>query len=1017
MKINRLDRLYILMCLVIFSFGLKLTAQSTGTEVSATVVDEQGIPLSGVEIYGPAGAKTITDTDGLFRITLSNDDKVVIEKTGYETQFISVSAVSGSITLVKSDFLASKHDQINTGITTTNRREFVGAVSVVNTKDRLTYDNTQFVRDYIDGLTVGVMGSSNIRGIDNALFVIDGVFGRDPNVLNMEEVEQITVLKDANAVALYGSQGRNGVIVINTKRGKMNKKEINVNIRSGIRTPLSLPNYLDAATFMELRNEAATNDGLDLDVVGFSESQIQNTRNGLNPIEFPDVDLYEFVQPLVNTTNVISEFSGGNDKSRYYVNVGWRYDENWVNLNEDINEGTNRFNVRGNVDFKVNDWITSSVDGVAVIGTSKSSRADLLNAATTFLPFDYAPLIPLSGIDSNNNPELQTLLAGANVFDGNLLGTSEQLRINEETPLLGLAIAGGYQDRRFRITQFNNTINLDLSGITEGLSAKTYLSFDFFETFTTSVENEFTSYIPEFENNGIIGFDTSGRDRRDLSENVASDGFASRIGMYALIDYEKALGTNHSINTTLLGYYNSQRRDNFIQIDRDSHLGFQTTYGFKKKIYLDLSAAYTHSIKLPEGNRGGLSPTLGLAYLISEEPFIKNSNFINYLKLKASAGLIKSDSGIDGYYLYDENYSSGSNFAWADGFFSNRRQNISQGANTNMGFEERQDLNIGFESYLMNSIWLEANYFRTELDKQLVFLADQYPSYYNAFRPLDNFNSNLHTGFELGLNFNKTYNDLTIAIGANLLYSQAEALKRSETNEFTYQNRQGRELSTLYGLEHLGFYSESDFTTDTEGTLVLNDNLPAPNFGSVRPGDLRYADQNGDNVIDQNDEIALGQRSSPLTYGVNLNLKYKQFNLFLLGTGQTAGLGNKLDNNFNNYYSPNGNNKYSEVVLGRWTPQTTSTATFPRLSSGNNQNNFRSSSFWLYDNSFFSIDRAQLTYEFKDTLCNKIGMADLSVNFQATNLLEVAENRDIRQLNIGRSPKSRSYTLGIRMSF
>ncbi len=121
------------------------------------------------------------------------------------------------------------------GVATKDRRDIIGAVSSINTKDRLTYDNTQWVRDYINGLTLGVKGSDNVRGLGSAVFVIDGVFGRDPNILNMEEVEQITVLKDANAVALYGSQGRNGVIIINTKRGKINRKEINVNVRSGIR--------------------------------------------------------------------------------------------------------------------------------------------------------------------------------------------------------------------------------------------------------------------------------------------------------------------------------------------------------------------------------------------------------------------------------------------------------------------------------------------------------------------------------------------------------------------------------------------------------------------------------------------------------------------------------------------------------------------------------------------------------------------------------------------------------------
>ncbi|TWO34592.1 SusC/RagA family TonB-linked outer membrane protein [Seonamhaeicola sediminis] len=1020
MKINKIYRMFALICFTMLCFGGIATAQSAGVEVSATVVDEQGNPLGDVNVYGPSGIKTSTDANGVFIIALANDETVVIQKKGYESQLVRLTNIAGNVTLEKSDFLASEDDEINMGVITRDRRDMVGSVSSVNTKDRLTYDNTQFVRDYINGLTVGVRGSGSIRGIGNALFVIDGVFGRDPNVLNMEEVEQITILKDANAVALYGSQGQNGVIIINTKRGKINKKEVNVNVRSGIRTPLALPNYLDAATFMELRDEARINDGASLDdgalfrnsIDENGVNRIDNTRSGLDPLTYPDTDLLDFVQPFINTHNVIAEFSGGNDKSQYYVNTGWLYNEAWVNINEDINAGLNRFNVRGNIDFKVSDWITSSIDGVAIIQTNKSSRSNLLSANTTFLPFDYAPLIPVSALDTENNPDLATLLSGANVFNGNLLGTAQQIR--ENAPV-ARAIAGGYQNNVFRVTQLNNSINFDLSKVTEGLSAKTYLSFDFYEAYTTSIANQYRAYAITGQDNGkITGLQDFGQDRGDLSENVASNGFVTRIGMYALVNYDKTFATNHSINTTVLGYYNSERRDGAIQTDRDSHLGFQLTYDFKKKLFVDFSGAYAHSIKLAEGNRGGFSPTVGLGYIVSEEPFLKDSDFVNYLKLKASGGIISSDRGINGYYLYDENYRDGASFTWADGLNSNRRQTITQGANPDMGFEERIDLNVGFESYLMNSLWLEANYFRTELDKQLVFLADQYPSYYNTFRPRDNFNANIYTGFELGLNFNKTFNDFSVGIGANVLYSQTEASKRSETNEFAYQNRQGLELSTIFGLEDLGFYSESDFDL-VNGVYELKDGLPEPQF-AVQPGDIKYRDQNGDNDIDQDDQVALGQSASPWTYGVNLNLKYKRFNLFVLGTGQTGALANKLTG-FNNYFSPNGNDKYSEEVLGRWTPQTANTATFPRLSAVDNQNNFQTSSFWLYDNSFFRINRAQLTYEFTDALCNKIGVQDFSLNLQGTNLLEVAENRRIRQLNVGTGPQARSYTLGIRMSF
>ncbi|MFD0835632.1 SusC/RagA family TonB-linked outer membrane protein [Mariniflexile aquimaris] len=1012
MKINKLYRLFTLLCLAVFCFGGIATAQTKGTEIKATVIDKEGNPLSGVTIFAPLGVQSTTDVNGQFQITVPNNEAVVIEKKGYESKFIDVFDINGDITLEKSPFLASEDDEIKMGIITKDRRDIIGAVSSINTKDRLTYDNTQWVRDYINGLTLGVRGSDNIRGLGSAVFVIDGVFGRDPNILNMEEVEQITVLKDANAVALYGSQGRNGVIIINTKRGKVNRKEVKVNVRSGVKVPMALPNYLGSAQYMELFNEAFFNDGGVLGNQPFSNEIIENTKSGINKYKYPDVDFYsnDYIQSFVSNTSIITEFSGGGDKSQYYVNLGWNTEQDWVKTNPDANAGSNRFNVRGNIDFKVNDWITSSLDGIAIITSNKSALTNLLSAGTTFKPNSYSPLLPVNLVDTTGNPELAALLASAGKYGGMLLGSTQQF--GNDAPIANI-IAGGYQNNVFRATQFNNAINFDLSRITKGLSAKTYLSFDFYDSYRLFNQNDYRVYEPTWADDRIVGLTPYGDpDLKDLTENVSSNGFISRLGFYGLVNYQNNITENSSINTTFLGYYNSQKSDGVIQTNIDSHLGFQITYDFKKKIFADFSGAYTHSIKLPEGNRNGLSPTLGLAYVLSEDSFLKDSKFVNYLKLKATGGIIKSDVGIDGYYLYDENYSQGSNFTWADGN-SNRKQNLSQGANPDMGFEERIDLNVGLETYLMNSLWLEFNYFNTELDKQLTFLNDKYPSYYNTFRPYDNFNKNLYTGFELGMNFNKTFNDFSVGIGANILYSQTEAVKRSETNEFDYQNRVGRELSTIFGLVDEGFYSQADF----DGNGNLNTGLPVPNFGAVQPGDIKYRDQNGDSIIDNDDNVAIGQSSSPWTYGVNLNLKYKAFNLFILATGQTGGDGNKLSNSFNNYYGVNGNDKYSEVVLGRWTPATAATATFPRLSSQTNQNNFKTSTFWLYDTSFFEISRAQLTYEFTDDLCNKIGLDDFSINLSGTNLFEVAKNKDIRQLTIGGTPQSRAYTLGLRMSF
>ncbi|WP_163324754.1 SusC/RagA family TonB-linked outer membrane protein [Draconibacterium mangrovi] len=1003
-------KLLILGCAAIFCFAATSSAQNQSSNISATIFNEQGNPIEGVNIFAPNGKSTVTDADGKFEIQVKDKSSIVIERDGYNSELLNISDLSDKITLKEVIFLQSAQDQIKLGIGTKNKREMVGATSTITPKNHMTYDNTQWVRDYIEGLLLGVKGSSNIRGLGNALFVIDGVIGRDPNILNMEEVDQITVLKDANAVALYGSQAKNGVIVINTKRGLANRRLANVNVRYGFKTPISLPNYLGSAEYMTLYNEARTNDGLDLQ---YDPVLIEEYRNSTNPYRYPNVDFYsdDYLRSMVTTADITTEFSGGNDKTQYYVNMGWNYSQSLVDINPDANAGSNRFNVRGNIDFKVNDFIKSSVDAVAILSSNKSSLSNLLSEGASFKPNAYAPLLPISMIDTASNPALAAQLNAAGIYGGMLLGGSQQFK--DDTPVANV-IAGGYQNRMFRSTQFNNSVDFDLDMITEGLSAKTYLSFDFYDAYRISVNNKYSVYEPTWDVDEIISLTPYGDvDQKDLTENVNTIDYVTRLGFYGLINYQKQINENHSIQSTFLGYVNSHKTNNTIQPTNNAHLGLQVSYAFKDKLFVDFSSAYVNSNKLPEGNRGGFSPTGGVAYILSEEEFIKNIDFINFLKLKATGGIVKSDLGIDNYYLYAETYSDGAWYNWADGASQNRVKDISQGANNLLGYEERVDLNLGFETYLMKSIWLEFNYFKTDMDKQLVTLNNKYPSYYNVFKPYDNYNKDTYRGFELGVDYSKTFNDFTIKLGGNLLYAQSEVVKRDEIYEYQYQYRAGNPVESIYGLVDQGFYSENDFNIGDDGKYILKDDMPAPAYGAVQPGDIKYLDKNNDGIVNDNDKENIGRWTNPWSYGLNLRLQYKGLSFFVLGTGQFGG--ESIMNG--DYYWVDGSDKYSEVVMNRWTPETANIASYPRLSAGVNNNNYRTSTFWMYDNSFFSINRAQLTYEFGDKVCQKLRMKNLSVNVAGSNLLEVSKNSDIRQLNIGGDPQYRYFMLGLRTSF
>ena len=899
------------------------------------------------------------------------------------------------------------NDEIDLGFIKRSKKEVVGAASYVNPPDLLQYDQSQYVPYAILGRITGLQGSNSIRGLDGALVVIDGIPGRIADLINMEEVEQITVLKDANAVALYGSMARNGVILITTKRGVVGKNKMNVVVNAGVRDPIVMPNYLGAANYMELFNEAKLNDKRTTGL--YTNDQIDSTRLGLNPYKYPDVDFAsdEYIKPLTYYVSALADFRGGTENTKYYINMGYQHDESIYKLDNET--GYDQFNVRANIDFKINDWIRSSLDVVGMIGSSKRAHANLLEANASFRPNMYSPTLPISMMNLENE-QLKGMVDAANKYNGHILGVSQTF--SDYTPYAS-AVAEGYQRNRTRISQVNNQIDFDLSGITEGLSAKTYLSFDFYNQYTASVSNQYATYEPEWDGNTIIGLKKFGEDSKDQVESVETNFFGVRYGFYGLINYEKQIKENHNINVSFIGFANQTEWKDQLQPGKNAHLALNFSYSYKNKLLADFSGAYSNSVKLAEGNRGAFSPTLGLAYILSEESFLDNSSWLNYFKLRGSFGLINSDLGINDYYLYNSEYARGNNwYAWADNY-NEQSTIIQKGVNEDLSNEVREDINIGFEAILIDNIWLEANYFKTDMDKQVTQLTTPYPSYYNAFRPYGNFNTDTYSGVELGANYKFSSGKFGGNIGARYLYSTSERTKVDEKYNYEYLYRQGTPADAIWGLEDLGFYSENDFEVDEEnGGIKLVEGLPVPDFsasGGLQPGDLKYVDQNNDGKIDGQDSVQIGRWRAPHFYSGEIALTYDRFTLFVLMTGETGSQGVKS----NSYFRVQGQDKYSEVVLRRWTPETAESATFPRLGSEENTNNFGpTSTFWLYDASHFTIQRAQLTYEVPQQFVDSF-----SVYAACSNLATFGPNTDIMQLRVGSEPNYRYYTLGLRMKF
>ncbi|QIP13681.1 SusC/RagA family TonB-linked outer membrane protein [Spirosoma aureum] len=967
--------------------------------IKSIITDENGKPIPNATIYGNEGiAVSRTDASGQFTIAIPTLGDLLIEAPGFESAVFKPGDYSNQekLTLTPSPFLFGQRDVINVAFSKIKKGNLVNAVSVLNTDELRQFDNTQSISSALTGLIPGMLGSSNVRGIGSPMFVVDGL-PRDVSTLNLSEVAQISVLKDINSAILYGNDAVNGVVLVTTKRGQAYKKQINATAFYGISRPSALPEYLSSADYMELYNEARVNDGLS---VQYSPAVIQNFRTG-NTYRYPSVDYYsgDYLKKLRPFSRAMVDFSGGNNVATYYANAGWTQTGSLYNFGEGKSMKSNVFNVRGNIDLRISPWIKTALDAVFVLNDNAQPQGSFFANAATLRPNLYSPLIPISLID----PENALLKARKNDVDGTYLigGTAAYL-----TSPIASGYAGGQNEQLQRVFSFNNRIDFDLSRSIPGLAFHTNLSFDFLTLYDQFISNSYAAYEPTWSDkeDRIVSLKKYGEDVRSGTQNVGNASYRRRIGFYGLLDYTNTVNDVHQITGSLLAYLTSDKTQSDIQGNKNANLGLRLGYGFKNKYLVDFSSAFVNSVKLPEGNRTAFSPSLGLAWVMSSEGFMSSLSFINYLKVRMSAGLLNSDNGISSFFNYDERYTTSGSYSWYEGTRSRTGVVAQNGGNANLAFEKRKELNIGFQSMLFgNRLSLDANVFTSLYFDQITRPQSIYPSYFSSFIPYQNFESSTYKGAELGLSYRENWGDFKLVVGANVLYADSKVKKRDELYASSNRNRTDQPVDARFGLVSEGFFnSRSDI-----------DSHEPQAFGTIKPGDLKYKDQNGDGVIDANDEVRIGRWQAPWSYGLNLRLSYKNLTLFARGNGR-MGADGELSNN---YFWVDGDDKYSTFVLNRWTEATQATATFPRLSSIANTNNYRSSNFWLYRDNYFTIDRVQLTYSVPVELSNKLNMKGFSIFADASNLVMISKYRQFKELNIGTETQYRSYSLGLNISF
>jgi hypothetical protein len=665
------------------------------------------------------------------------------------------------------------------------------------------------------------------------------------------------------------------------------------------------------------------------------------------------------------------------------------------------------------VNINITDNISAFLDAVGIFSIQDDPRGNFWNTAATERPYLYSPLLPLDRIIANPVLSGGADLTVAKTVDGSyILGGSTQFTNN----VYGNMMFAGYDQTIGRTATFNNGVNFDLDNLTEGLSLKTYMSFDIYNTYHQLVQNTYAVYEPVWytyrdtvggnviESDSIRQITQRNKDVSTGVQELPATGmsYTRRIGAYALLDYNRKFGS-HTVTGTFLAYHDRLRISDLFDDVKHSHLGLRIGYNFENKIFVDFSSAYVNGFKLPEGNKGGFSPSIGLAWVLTED-LLSGGSVLSYLKLKASAGMMNSEFGGTDNKLYERTYLGTTTFINGDGTRSIGGTMSNRSANPDLTFEKMKNFNFGIEAYLFNNaLQADVNIFTAKNTGELVQRVSEYPSYLYLNVPYENYEETGYSGGELGLVYTKTFGDLTVNIGTNLSYAKSKALVRSEVWGYDYLYREGKPQDAMFGYEAIGFFRDS-------AEILAS---PVQTLGITRPGDIKYKDQNGDGTINQNDQIEIGNSTPRLYYGVYFNLKYKNLGLFAFGNGQNGSEAYYSGT----YFRISGTSKYSEEVLDRWTPETATTATYPRLTTTGNANNSQNSTFWLYEDNYFRLDRIQLTVDMPGSVSSKLYTKALSFYLRGENLVRFSEDAEKRQLIIGAPPLERSYAIGAKLSF
>ncbi|WP_277121368.1 TonB-dependent receptor [Bacteroides ndongoniae] len=987
---------YFISILTVFIISVNAMFAQSGLTAAGLVMTQDGESVIGatVTVKEDPGKGVITDTDGRFKMNgLSKGQTLVISYIGYKDATVKVTKTDERMRIVLEEDISDLDEVVVVGHATQRKISVVGAVTNVEVKD-LNVPATS-VSNMLGARVPGIIAVTRsgepgkdfsefwIRGISTfgassgALVLIDGVEG-DLNLVDPEDIESFSILKDASATAVYGTRGANGVVLVTTKKGVAGKLKVNVKANVGLSYSPRMPEYVGAYEYATLANEAALSRGMN---PIFSDVDMALFKNGMDPDLHPDVNWRDVIlKDYTWNQQYHLSASGGGEVARYYMSMGFQNKEAIFKQDKGINKyDTNvnykQYNFRANIEVNMTKSTILNLNLETILVNQNSpgygDNSDALWEAQANLTPVTVPILYSTGqfpTYGTNNSEM-----------------SPYILLNHT----------GYRN------YFGNTSNLilslrqDLSMLTKGLSATVLFNFNSNgKMWASRSKTPELYYATERNRDGSLNL--------TKVTDAVPQGYSGweevdrKYYFEARANYERLFNKTHRvtglIHFYLQDYVNSKNKTPLTAIPkRYVGLSSRLTYSWKDTYLIEANLGYTGSEAFENGKKFGLFPAISGGWIPTQYQFMKDAlPFLSYLKFRASYGEVGNDKltwDDSVRFPYLTIIGNGGSGIWNSGSGLTETQVGSnnlrweKAAKTNFGidmklFGDRFDMTVDFFKDIRSGIYQQRA--STPAEMGLVTL------------PWANVGKMKSWGIDGHVAYTHTFTpDTYITVRANFTQSKNEILEFEESiKRYPYQSAVGYQSGINRGLIALGLFKDE---ADIE-------NSPQQNLGSVvLPGDIKYKDVNGDGVVDDGDVVPLEYSNTPqIQYGLGTEFNYKNWNLSVLfegtarmkyfvgGSGYYPFAGEDTGNILTMVADPN--NRWISAEISGDPSTENPNAKFPRLTYGNNSNNNRASTFWLRDGSYLRLKNVTLAYSTQNKLFKKVGIQNATFSLIGENL-------------------------------